>query len=90
MVLLANGVLDAGGGVFTDNASKIQMYQRLVASFVTAAPVLYILGLAMFKQYPGRHPDWFVALFISLFMAYIVFALVNSLMIVRRINQLKK
>lgn len=76
--------------IFTDNTSKIQMYQRLLASFVTSAPVLYILGLAAIKQFPGRHPGWFVGLFIGLFMAYIVFALVNSLMILKRINNLKK
>jgi len=76
--------------IFTDPESKIQKYQRLLASFITSAPALYIIGLAIFKQYPGRHPLWFVILFISLFMAWIVFAAINSIMIQLRINELKR
>jgi hypothetical protein len=76
--------------LFTDPESKVQKYQRLLASYITSAPVLYILGLAIFKRFPGRHPLWFVILFISLFIAWIVFAVVNAIMIQLRINEIKR
>ena len=76
--------------LFTDKGSKIQKYQRLFARYITSAPALYIIGLAVFKQYPGRHPLWFVILYISLFMAWIVFAAINAIKIQLRINELKQ
>lgn len=76
--------------LFTDPDSKIQKYKRVIAGYITSAPALYIVGLAMFNRYPGRHPLWFVILFISLFMAWIVFAAVNAVMIWKRINGLKQ
>jgi len=76
--------------IFTDPTSKIQKYQRLFASYVTSAPAMYILGLAIFKQYPGRHPLWFIVLYISLFMAWIVFAVINAIKIQLRINDLRQ
>lgn len=79
--------------LFTDPESKIQKYQRLFASYVASAPgvsVLYIAGAAAFKQFPGRHPLWFVILFVSLFVAWIAFAAINAVMIQMRINELKQ
>ena len=76
--------------LFTDVGSKIQKYQRLLAGYITSAPALYIIGLAAFKQYPGRHPLWFVILFISLFMGWIVFAAIKAFMIQVRINELRQ
>jgi Protein of unknown function (DUF2812) len=76
--------------LFTDPESKIQKYQRLLAGYITSAPALFIIGLAMFKKYPGRHPLWFVILYISLFMAWIIFAAINAIMIQMRIHALKQ
>lgn len=76
--------------IFTDPDSKVQKYQRLLAGYITSAPALYIIGLAIFKRYPGLHPSWFVILYIVLFMSWIVFAAINTFMILRRINKLKK
>jgi Protein of unknown function (DUF2812) len=79
--------------LFTDAGSKIQKYQRLFAAYVTSGPAIsamYIIGLAIFKRYPGRHPLWFVILFISLFVAWILFAAINAIMIQKRINELKQ
>jgi len=79
--------------LFTDPESKIQKYQRLFAGYVTSAPgvsVIYIIGAAAFKQFPGRHPLWFVILFVSLFMAWIGFAAINAVKIQMRINELKQ
>jgi hypothetical protein len=74
--------------VFTDPESKIQKYQRLLAGYITSAPALYIIGLAILKKYPGRHPLWFVILYISLFMVYIIFAAINAIKIQIRIKEL--
>ena len=76
--------------IYTDPASKIQKYQRLLAGYVTSAPALYVVGLAIFKKYPGLHPSWFVVLYITLFMSWILFAAINAGMILMRINALKK
>jgi hypothetical protein len=79
--------------LFTDSESKIQKYQRLFASYVASTPgvsVLYIIGAAVFKQFPGRHPLWFIILFISLFMAWIAYAAINAIKIQMRINELKQ
>lgn len=79
--------------LFTDPESKIQKYQRLLPAYIASAPgvaALYIIGLAGFNKYPGRHPLWFVILYVSLFMAWIVFAAINAIMIQLRINELKK
>jgi hypothetical protein len=88
--VILNGVVPE---IFSDPASKIQKYQRLLAGYTIATtPVaaLYIIGLAGFKNNPGLHPAWFVVLYIVLFMSWIVFASVNAFMIWRRINELKQ
>jgi hypothetical protein len=79
--------------IFTDAQSKIQKYQRLFTTYATSSPgvaAIYIIGLAMFNRFPGRHPLWFVILFISLFMGWILFAAVNAIMIYLRMNELKQ
>jgi hypothetical protein len=76
--------------LFTDHTSRIQMYQRVQAIYITSAPALYIIGLAAFKRFPGRHPLWFVILYIALFMCWMIFCAVNFFMILARINALKK
>jgi len=79
--------------LFTDPESKVQKYQRLFASYIASAPgvsVVYIIGAAMFKRFPGRHPSWLVILFISLFVAWIAYAAFNAIKIQMRINQLKQ
>jgi hypothetical protein len=79
--------------VFTDPESKIQKYQQMLASFIASTPgvsVVYIIGVAAFKRFPGRHPLWFVILFISLFMAWIAFAVFNAVKIQMRIKELNQ
>jgi len=77
--------------LFTDRESKVQKYQRLLVGYITSVPAfLYIIGLAMFKKFPGRHPLWFVVLFICLFMTWILFAAMNAIMIQLRINEIRK
>ena len=79
--------------LFTDPESKIQKYQRLLASYIASTPgvsVMYVIGVAVFKKFPGRHPLWFVILFISLFVAWIAFAAFNAVKIRVRINELKQ
>jgi hypothetical protein len=79
--------------LFSDAESKIRKYQRLLAVYGVSSPgvvAMYIIGLAQFNRFPGRHPLWFVILFISLFMGYILFAAVNAVMILLRINKLKQ
>jgi len=49
-----------------------------------------VIGLAMFKQFPGRHPLWFVVLYVFLFAAWITFAAINAVKIQMRINELKR
>jgi len=79
--------------LFTDPESKIQKYGRLFVSYVTSVPglsAMYIIGLAVFKRFPGRHPLWFVILFICLFMSWMLFAAINAVKIQVRINELKQ
>jgi len=78
---------------FTDSESKIQKYQRLLLSLTTSSPALLamlVIGLAMFKRFPGRHPSWFVVLFVSVFMFGILFSALNAVMVQSRIKELKR
>lgn len=79
--------------LFTDAESKIQKYQRLFTLFATSSPgaaVMYIIGAAFFRRHPGVHPDWFIVLYLGLFMAWLLVAGFNSVMVFHRISQLKK
>jgi hypothetical protein len=76
--------------IFTDIESKIQKYQRLTASFSTSAGFLLVIGLAVFKRFPGRHPLWFVILYIALFFSWLLFAALNTIKVQMRINELKR
>lgn len=76
--------------IFTDNESKISKYKRLLVSLSSPVPALMVIVMAIFKRFPGRHPQWFVILVISLFMAYTIFIALNLLKIAQRINALKQ
>jgi hypothetical protein len=79
--------------IFTDTESKWQKYQRLFTTYTVSMPAvvtMYIIGAAAFHRFPGRHPQWFVVTFVILFMGWIVFAIVNAIMIYLRMNELKK
>ena len=79
--------------LFTDILSKRQKYQRLLTFSATSSPgaaVMYIIGAAIFKTHPGLHPEWFIVLYLSLNMAWLLVGGLNSVMVYRRINQLKK
>lgn len=79
--------------LFTDSESKIEKYKRLLVASVASTPTLMammMIGLAMFKRFPGRHPSWFVVLFISVFLFGILFAALNAVMVQSRIKELKR
>jgi hypothetical protein len=76
--------------IFTDAESKIRKYQRLILGLASPAPALFVIVLAMFKKFPGRHPQWFVVLTISIFVAWILFSAVNLVNVALRINDLKR
>lgn len=79
--------------LFTDSESKIQKYQRLMVGLVSSTPALMammVVGLAMFKRFPGRHPSWFVGLFVSVFLFSVLFAALNAVMVQSRIKELKR
>ena len=82
----------AGGAdeIYTDAESKVLKYQRLQRSLMWPSPAMMIIVLAMFKRFPGRHPPWFVALTIALFVAWNAFAAVTLIMVLRRIDELKR
>lgn len=64
-----------------------------MTSLVAATPsmsVMMMIGMTMFKRFPGRHPSWFVALFLSVFTFAIVFAALNAVMVQWRIRSLKQ
>jgi len=76
--------------IFTDTESKIRKYKRLILGLASPAPALFVIVLAMFKKFPGRHPQWFVVLTISIFVASILFSAVNLVNVALRINALKR
>ena len=74
--------------IYTDEESKIQKYQRQLQLFVPSLSVMIIV-LGMFKKFPGRHPNWFVIFTITLFVLWSIYVVITSIMIWRRINELK-
>ena len=76
--------------IFTDNESKIQKYKRLLTSLMVPSPGIMVIVLAMFKRFPGRHPQWVVILTISIFAVWTLFLVVNLVKVTQRINDLKK
>jgi hypothetical protein len=85
---------EAGEGrtaeLFTDTDSKIRKYKRLRVSLSSPAPAIFVIVLAMFKRFPGRHPQWFVISTISIFVLYILFLVVNLVKISMRIRDLEQ
>ena len=75
--------------LYTDTESKIRKYQRLLVSLLLPSPA-FIVVLGVFKRFPGRHPQWFVALVISTFAALFLFLTVNLVNIALRIIELKR
>lgn len=76
--------------LFTDTESKIRKYQRLFVGLLVPSPALMVVTLATFKRFPDRHPQWFVTLVISIFVAWILFSTANLVNIAPRINELKR
>jgi len=79
--------------IFTDNASKVQKYQRLLGLLVVFYPI-YVLFLANYNHWagmPGR--GFFSTLYEVIFFVFFVIIMVNlfsMLMILRRISILKR
>jgi hypothetical protein len=77
--------------IFTDNASKIKKYERFLTSMLVSTPAsMFIILLAQFKRFPGRHPQWVIIVTISLYAAWFLFLGVNIVKVIQRINQLKR
>ena len=76
--------------IFTDNESKIRKYERLILGLASPAPAMFVVVLGMFKRFPGRHPEWFVVLTISVFAAYLLYSGVNVVSILLRIRTLRQ
>ena len=76
--------------IFTDNESKIRKYQRLLVTLFSPGPAIMIIIFAMFKRFPGRHPKWVVISTITIFAIWLLFTVINFIMIMARINELKK
>jgi hypothetical protein len=54
------------------------------------SPAVMIIVLAMFKRFPCRHPPWLVTLTIALSVAWNAFAVVTLIIVLRRIDELKR
>lgn len=79
--------------IFTDAESKLQKYQRLFIAYSTSTPIvsaMYIIGAAAFHRFPGRHPQWLVVTFVVVCMSWILYAVLNAVMIQLRMNKLKQ
>jgi len=76
--------------IFTDNESKIRKYERLILGLASPAPAMFVIVLGMFRRFPGRHPQWFVVLTISVFAVYLLFSAVNVVSILLRIRDLRQ
>ena len=76
--------------LFTDTESKIRKYQRLLVGLLLPPFGIIVVVLGMFKRFPGRHPQWFVILVISIFVVWILFSTVTLVNVVQRINDLKR
>jgi hypothetical protein len=85
---------EASGGkmpeLFTDAESKIRKYERLIVGLALPGPAIFVVVLGMFKRFPGRHPQWFVILTISIFAVWMLFSAINLVNVVLRINVLKR
>jgi len=75
--------------IFTDNHSKIKKYERFITSLMVPTNSTFIIVLAMFKRFPGRHPQWVVILTIAIYAIWYFFLVVNTVNVIRRINELK-
>lgn len=75
--------------IFTDNHSKIKKYERFITSLMVPTNTTFIFVLAMFKRFPGRHPQWVVIVTIAIYAIWYLFLIVNTVNVIRRINELK-
>jgi hypothetical protein len=76
--------------IFTDVESKIRKYERLIVGLAMPGPAMFVVVLGMFKRFPGRHPQWFVVLTISVFVVLLLFSAVNLVNVMLRISELKR
>lgn len=71
--------------IFSDNESKIQKYQRLIASLTIFFPV-YLIDLVILSKYDSAFMD----IVLIFFTIVIILFAVGIFFLVRRIGQLKK
>ena len=76
--------------IFTDNESKIKKYERFLPSLLVPTTAPMFIVLALFARFPGRHPQWFVILTISLYAFWFLFLGINVIKVIQRINELKR
>ena len=76
--------------IYTDAESKLQKYRRLFFSLLTPSPLSMVVFLAAMKKYPGRHPQWFVIMYVSIFVVWTLYAVVAAVKVLMRMNELKQ
>jgi len=76
--------------IYTDAESKLQKYRRLLFSLLTPSPLSMVVFLGAMKKYPGRHPQWLVATYVSIFVVWTLYAVVAAIKVLLRMNELKQ
>jgi hypothetical protein len=79
--------IETGGEreIFTDNASKIQKYNRFAAWFGLAYPSYLVVFVALW----GSYPEWFMWLNVGIIMVLSAFWAFIALKVAQRIKELK-
>jgi len=79
--------------IFTDNASKVQKYQRLLAFLVVFYPI-FVIFLSNYNRWSAMHGRGFFStlyeIIFFLFFVIVILNLFNMLMILRRITTLQR
>ena len=75
--------------IFTDAASKVQKYRRLLGFLMIFLPIL-LFGILNFGDYTERYQHWVFAGIFSLYFVLLVIYSAAVVMIARRIIRLRK
>ena len=78
----------AGGNmeIYTDSESKVKKFERRLKILALTTPGFLVIFFGSLERYPM----WFAVLLVSVISAYILYSGINVLMLIIRINQLKK
>lgn len=80
--------MKAGGNmeIYTDSESKVEKFQQRLKFLALTTPGFFVVFFGALERYPV----WFAVLLVSVISASILYSAINALMIIIRINQLKK